>query len=331
MLKGIDVSKYQGILNFTDVKNNFDFIIIKATEGNGYVDPKFKVNQTGLRNAGICLGYYHFARPDLGNTPIAEADWFLKTIGTLQDGEMLCLDYEATWGGDVVGWCYDFLNRVFSITGCRPLIYLNQALVKSKIWNKVFNENFGLWLAVYDYDPIKPCPATPWPSVAIKQYSNKLPYGSLAVDGDVFYGDVNAFKSYGVKINNSDDNMTQDQTNILKFLTEQGANEGKVREAFGDMADLPNLTKKITDLETSQKDLEARIAQLEADAKANNDLISGYQSQLTTAKSTESKLQAQIDAATAQSNVWKNRYEVALKKTIDKYTKWQLFQLIFQK
>ncbi len=90
-------------------------------------------------------------------------------------------------------------------------------------------------------------------------------------------------------VSNSD-NMTEEQKRILDFIGNR--TEGEVRQAFGALADLPNVTKEIEDLKASQKDLVSRIEQLEADAKANNDLITDYQSQLSTAKSTESKLQA---------------------------------------
>lgn len=115
-----------------------------------------------------------------------------------------------------------------------------------------------------------------------------------------------------------EDMINDEQKRILEFLT--GKSEGDVREAFGALAEIPNLNKKIKDLETSQKDLVFRIEQLEADATANNKLISDYQTKITTAKETESKLQADIQ-------VWKNRYEVALKDQVNKYTGWQLIRL----
>jgi len=308
MIKGIDVSKWQGVLNFADVKNNFDFIIIKATEGNGYVDTKFKANQAGLRATDICLGYYHFARPDLGNTAIAEADWFLKTLGEIKDGEVLCLDYEPTWGGDAVTWCYEFLNRVFAITKCRPLIYLNQSLVKSKNWTKIINENFGLWLAVYDYDAEKTPPATPWPMVAIKQYSNKLPFGSLEVDGNVFYGDTKAFKNYGYKstttpeptpIPDPEQELTTEEKNILKFVSEgitidgvtRSMTEGDVREGIGYVAD--NISEKIEKLETKIKTLTKKVKDL-----TDSQTLEGK---------TILEWQQAYDSASAEIQTWKKK------------------------
>jgi hypothetical protein len=121
-------------------------------------------------------------------------------------------------------------------------------------------------------------------------------------------------------VKNSDNNMTQEETNILNFLKEKGANEGEVRKAFGALEDNPNLIKKISDLETSVKDLDDRIVQLEADAKANNDLILGYQTSLTSANQKESKLQTELKTMSDEKNSWKNRYESKCQETIDKYS-----------
>jgi len=198
---------------------------------------------------------------------------------------------------------------VFSVTGVRPLIYLNQSTVKKYIWSKIINESFGLWLAVYDYDPNKPCPSTPWPSVAIKQYSNKLSYGSLAVDGDVFYGDINTFKSYG-RINNSDPTMTQDQTNILAFLTSQNANEGKVREAFGALNDAPG---KDAEIVTLQNEVTAETLKT-ADVQAQ---VNKLQGNVTDLNGQINKLKKQIDdMAQTQVPITWNGVLLAIKKLL---------------
>ena len=124
-----------------------------------------------------------------------------------------------------------------------------------------------------------------------------------------------------------EEDMTQEDKSILAFIKEQNANEGKVREAFGALNDMPNLIKKISDLESSQKSLEERIEQLEADATANNNLIQSYQSQLKTANKTESKLQEEIETLKSDSNTWKNRYEAKCKETVDKYSALELLKL----
>ena len=203
MLKGIDISKWQGKPNFDLVKQNTQFVILKATEGVGYNDPEFVRNRNEVRRVGLLLGFYHFARPDIpGNTPENEAQYFLNNIGTLQDGNLLVLDYEPdTQKPSDIEWCLKWLQYVFQKTGCRPLIYLNQSQIKAFNWKPIIDADFGLWLARYDENPDAVGVATPWATVAMKQYSNK---GSVAgitgnVDMNTFFGEENTYRAYAYK------------------------------------------------------------------------------------------------------------------------------------
>ena len=196
-IKGIDVSKWQGNIDFSKVKSSTNFVIMKATEGYGYTDPKFKDNQKGFRNTGIAMGYYHFARPDLGNTPEKEADWFVKTIGALKSGEVLALDYEVNYS-DPVNWCKKFLDRVKAKTGVKPLLYINLATNNKYNWSSVVKGDYGLWLAYWD-GSLTARPKTDWNFIAIKQYGADTKVSGISgnVDGDVFFGDITTFKKYG--------------------------------------------------------------------------------------------------------------------------------------
>ena len=339
MIKGIDISKWQGDMNFDKLKGLVDFVIIKATEGNGYTDTKFKRNQSEARRVGLPLGYYHFARPDLNNSAESEANYFLKTLGEIRNGEVLCLDYEPTWGGDAVTWCYQWLNTVLANTGVRPLIYLNQSLAK-KDWTRVINENFGLWLAVYDYDPNKAPPKTGWPSTAIKQYSNKLPLMGLEVDGNVFYGDVATFRKYGFQSSQTDNDMTDDQRRSLealeKFKKETtdpvfGNLEGATNAAIGAFRDLPGkdkqiqvLQERVLVLESDQKKLADRITALESNIAADLKLISDWQAKVETANKKLETQNKTIEDLTTEKNAIKGRYEAKCEelRKLDKMTAW---------
>jgi len=196
-IKGIDISKWQGNIDYSKVKSSTNFVIMKATEGYGYTDPKFKDNQKGFRNTGIAMGYYHYARPDLGNTPEKEADWFINTIGELKLGEILALDYEVNYSNPV-NWCKKFLDRVKSKTGVKPLLYINLATNNKYDWSSVVKGDYGLWLAYWD-GSLTARPKTDWPFIAIKQYGSDTKVSGISgnVDGDVFFGDIATFKKYG--------------------------------------------------------------------------------------------------------------------------------------
>jgi GH25 family lysozyme M1 (1,4-beta-N-acetylmuramidase) len=203
---GWDVANYQGNINYDVLKGSGEFIIIKVTEGVGYRDPKATRNQSEARRVGLGLGYYHFARPDLGNSPEAEAQYFLNQCGVIRQGEVLVLDYEPNWGGDAVGWCKKWLDYVYSKTQTRPLIYLNQAQTTSTRfnWKPIVDADYGLWIAAYTNDPnVNTGKIGPWPLAAMQQYTSTGRYPGIIgnTDGNVFFGDINAFKRYGYKGN----------------------------------------------------------------------------------------------------------------------------------
>ncbi len=200
MIKGIDISSWQKDPNFEQVKTQVQFVITKVTENINYTNPNFKRSQSECRRLDILLGYYHFAKPTKGNTPEVEAEYFLKQLGELKNGEIICLDYEENYA-DCVNWCKKWLDYVYAKLGCKPLIYLNKSTVSSFNWKPIVDAGYGLWLADYTYSTNSPIPATPWPVMAIRQYSNKEVVAGIAggVDADVFYGDAIAFKKYGYK------------------------------------------------------------------------------------------------------------------------------------
>jgi lysozyme len=68
-IHGIDVSKFQGDIDWNAVANSgIKFAWIKATEGGDYADARFQANWEGAKAAGIPHGAYHFVywcRPPL--------------------------------------------------------------------------------------------------------------------------------------------------------------------------------------------------------------------------------------------------------------------------
>lgn len=197
MLKGIDISEHQQNIDFTKLKNQIDFIIIRSSYGNGFADKCFTNNKNLARQNAIPCGFYHYAYPQY-NSPEEEACWFLQTAN-VQKGEFLCLDFEERWSGDPVLWCKKFLDYITnSLNGYRCLIYLNLSTVRSYDWSPLINAGYGLWLADWDNNPNNPVQNTPWPKAAIRQYTARASFNGVNgnVDADIFYGDLNGLKSY---------------------------------------------------------------------------------------------------------------------------------------
>ena len=80
-LEGIDVSHWQGTIDWAKVRAaGKRFAYIKASEHTSFVDDKYQTDRSRAKSAGLKVGAYHFARPNIGTTDAyAEADHFIET------------------------------------------------------------------------------------------------------------------------------------------------------------------------------------------------------------------------------------------------------------
>lgn len=206
MAKGPDISTFQGSPNFDELKNHVDFVIIRASYGNGFLAPhgpaqykdvQFDRNRNEARRVGIAHGFYHYCYPQY-NSPESEAEYLKWVLGDLEPGEVIALDFEeAAFTGDKDDWCVRFLNRMRDLVGFKPLLYINLYTAVNNNWSKVIAGDYGLWVAVWDNND--KFPKTPWNVVAMKQYTNNgsVPGISGGVDMNLFNGDTAIFRKYG--------------------------------------------------------------------------------------------------------------------------------------
>lgn len=73
MIKGVDVSKWQGNINWDNALKHVDFVIIRAGAGST-IDPKADYNAKCCNNLGIPIGFYWFSYALTPAEAIKEAD-----------------------------------------------------------------------------------------------------------------------------------------------------------------------------------------------------------------------------------------------------------------
>jgi GH25 family lysozyme M1 (1,4-beta-N-acetylmuramidase) len=167
---GVDVSSYQGSPNWTAVKNaGIAFAWAKATEGANINDSSFAYNENNGKAAGVYMGAYHFARPNL-NSPGTEANHFWAVAGPYikNDGKTLMpvLDFEVFSG--VVGassysdWANQWCNAIVSKAAAagvavQPVLYTSACSACN------FNSSVARWFSwIADYNGQNPQSGTPW-------------------------------------------------------------------------------------------------------------------------------------------------------------------------
>lgn len=173
-MKGEDDSVWQPTTGVDDAP---DFVILRATLGNDYVDPDCDNKYQRAKSEGKLLGVYHFAK--MGD-PTIEADWFVNNVLGYIGEAILVLDYETNTN---VTWALTWLNRVKERTGVKPLIYMSASTIKAADWSHVVEADYGLWVAGYPakYDVSNPAwtdgsdmpyDISPWPFAAIWQFTS---------------------------------------------------------------------------------------------------------------------------------------------------------------
>lgn len=197
-IHGIDVSRYQQRISWEAVKamnvNNIQlgFAFIKATEGNGRVDPFFKRNWERSKKAGIIRGAYHFFIASRDGA--TQAENFAHTV-KLESGDLPpVLDVErigntqpAVLRREVKKW----LNALEDYYSVKPVIYTNADFYRNYL--EGFFDDYPLWVAHY-LQPHQPRISRTW---TFWQHNEAGRVNGILsrVDFNVFNGDSAAFKS----------------------------------------------------------------------------------------------------------------------------------------
>lgn len=204
-MNGIDISGWQSGIDLSQVPCSF--VVIKATQGTGYVNPDCDRAYQQAKRLGKRLGVYHYFS---GRSPAAEADYFLRHIQGYIGEAILVLDWEQTQNpiySQGAPAARRFLDRVYERTGVRPLIYMNRNTLRSFNWTTVAAGNYGLWIAQYaNNNPtgyqeapwLAPGGVSPFPVLALHQYSSagRLPGYDGNLDLNIFYGTPEAWDAY---------------------------------------------------------------------------------------------------------------------------------------
>lgn len=189
---GIDVSYYQGTINWTSVKNaGKQFAIVRVSDGTGFHDPKFASNWKGAKAAGLAVGAYQFFRPNQDIN--AQADLMVNELNAVGFGAgdiPPVLDVEVTDGASaskIMAGINTWIARVKSRTGRLPVLYTSPGF-----WSGLGNPSPTtlpyIWVAHWGVS----CPSLPpaWGRLRFWQYSSKGSVSGISgnVDLDQYNG-----------------------------------------------------------------------------------------------------------------------------------------------
>lgn len=159
-ITGIDVSRHSGVIDWKKIKEQkINFIYIKATEGEDYVDPNYAGNVAAANKLNLNVGEYHFFRFNKpGKTQAAN---FLLHTKTFTGKLTPVIDIEE-WGNmpviksdtDIRKEIAAFLKTVEATTCAKMIIYTNINTYNRFIKGQ-FLEN-PIWICSFNKDRILP-------------------------------------------------------------------------------------------------------------------------------------------------------------------------------
>jgi len=198
LIHGIDVSYYQGKIDWTKVKEMEDdgvrvhFAFIKATEGLASTDPYFQRNWREAPKAGITCGAYHYFKPKKSGK--WQAKFFLQNVRPERGDLPLVVDIEELKGaseGKMRIELREFTEYITRKTGTKPIIYTNISFYENYL--KGYFDEYVLWIAHYYKKELRVSSGTKW---QFWQHSDKASINGInhVVDMNVFRGDSAAFK-----------------------------------------------------------------------------------------------------------------------------------------
>ncbi len=198
---GIDVSYYQGTIDWDAVAGDGYAFAIARINHSDFMDPQFDANWAGIKNVGLVRGAYQYFEP--GEDPVWQAEVVVDKVGMLGPGDLpVVIDVETTSGltdkAAIVASIAEWIDIVEAGTGKTPIIYTGKYFWQDNVSSDAFAD-VPLWHAQYPnacQPPQAPPPACgcaniadQWSDWLLWQYTSS---GSVAgISGDV---DTNVFK-----------------------------------------------------------------------------------------------------------------------------------------
>lgn len=185
MMNLIDISSWQAGIDLPAVfaQNPIDGVIVKATQGTGYVNPEYAGWTAWLADHDKPFGFYHYLN---GAAAAAEAEHFYQTVRQYIRKGIPVADYEGEALSRGTAWLRAFLDRFRELSGVRAMIYCSLSVVQSQDFSELTEH--PLWIAQYaDMAPVRGFLDKPW------QQGSVAPFGRYVMHQYTPCGRLNGY------------------------------------------------------------------------------------------------------------------------------------------
>lgn len=243
--KGIDVSEWQGEINWEDVKNaGIEVVYIRASEGYNYIDPDAIRNYNGAKENGIKVGFYHYLTARSEEGALREAEFFVSVVKGLNIDCRLAMDFESfgELGKDQINSISKtFLKEVERLSGKEVMIY-SDAYNAAFTFSSELAKEYPIWVA--DYYVEEPGNGN-WRTWDGFQYTDEGRVNGIGdyVDRDYFTSGILLRDNNPIPVETTNDPKLTTKTIIVKrgdTLSQIAIKYGTSYEYLAKINDIPN-------------------------------------------------------------------------------------------
>lgn len=236
--QGIDVSNWQGYINYEEVKRDgIEIVYIKASEGSNYKDPYFDVNYQNAKNNGLKVGFYHFLTAINTEEAEEQAKFFASVISKKVPDCKLVLDYEV-FGGvpatQINQIARTFLKTTKKLTNKDVILYSD--LYNSRtVFSKELAQDYQLWVANYTSSQNLQNANSNWKNWIGWQYSSTGIISGINgyVDRDVYTKEIFLSDKTEIPENNNSNNVENLNTESIYYTVKSGDTLSSIALRYG--------------------------------------------------------------------------------------------------
>ncbi len=234
--EGIDVSNWQGYIDYSQVKNSgIDIVYIKASQGSNIKDAYFELNYQNAKANNLKVGFYHFLTATTVQEAEQQAIFFASIISGKQVDCKLALDYEQ-FGGvskeQINQIAIAFIQKLKELTEKEVIIYSDLYNSEDTFSSELASKG-ELWIAYYgDYRNLQNR-NTSWNTFIGVQYSDrgKVPGIKGNVDRDLFTEAV--LLDENSEIPSTENPNDGHNTETVFYTVQKGDTLGKIATQYG--------------------------------------------------------------------------------------------------
>lgn len=152
--KGIDVSQWQGEINWQDVKNDgIDFAFVRVGHGTHELDTCYQKNMTNANAANIPVGVYFYSTARNEMQAVEDAQFVIRSMKGYLVSYPVVIDLEDTSQADLSKVQLGRIAKAFcdeiQAAGYTPMLYCNENWYRNMIDIGQLAD-VGMWVAKWD-------------------------------------------------------------------------------------------------------------------------------------------------------------------------------------